>query len=318
MIFADNKILELSPGVYVIPGTTNIGIITDDKGTYQDVFIIDSGNTEIDGEYILEVLENFFKFNSVEYKIKAIINTHSHADHTGGNAFIYEKTHCEIWAAADSRGEMLCPFLHTGIVWGANPPKDINTVYYRPDPSVVTDTIFEGKEISLSENRTLSFIFLPGHSFDCHGIICTDSNGKKTLFAGDCIFPYKEIGHFSIPLTTNHIAFIESLDKIQAIENLEWCIPGHGDFISKNIEETIETDKIAIMEIEKCILNIIGDGKATLDETIQKTCNLFEISLNIRKYALIEFTIKSFLTTLRNSGKLQMIIEDNILYWAKK
>ena len=59
------KIIELSSGVYVIPGTTNVGVIINEndssKASAVEVYLIDSGCTEIDGEYVLDVLKAFFK-----------------------------------------------------------------------------------------------------------------------------------------------------------------------------------------------------------------------------------------------------------------
>ena len=70
---------ELIPGVFVIPGVTNVGVITDSKKS--EIYLIDTGRTEDQGLQMFEVLQKKFP----EYKIKAIINTHAHADHTGAN-----------------------------------------------------------------------------------------------------------------------------------------------------------------------------------------------------------------------------------------
>ena len=56
------RIIELSSGVYVIPGSTNVGVITNEKDSSSvEVYLVDSGPTEIDGEYILDVLKAFFE-----------------------------------------------------------------------------------------------------------------------------------------------------------------------------------------------------------------------------------------------------------------
>ena len=64
MSYFNNKMLELIPGIFVIPGNTNIGVITDKKDSITEVYIVDSGNTEVDGEYILETLDEYFKFSN--------------------------------------------------------------------------------------------------------------------------------------------------------------------------------------------------------------------------------------------------------------
>ena len=65
MSYFNNKMLELIPGIFVIPGNTNIGVITDKKDSITEVYIVDSGNTEVDGEYILETLDEYFKFSNI-------------------------------------------------------------------------------------------------------------------------------------------------------------------------------------------------------------------------------------------------------------
>ena len=40
------KIIELSQGVYVIPGSTNVGVITSYEDSCTQVYLIDSGCTE--------------------------------------------------------------------------------------------------------------------------------------------------------------------------------------------------------------------------------------------------------------------------------
>ena len=145
MSYFNNKMLELIPGIFVIPGNTNIGVITDQKESITEVYIVDSGNTEVDGEYILETLDEYFKFSNIEYKVKAIINTHAHADHCGGNAIIQKNTQCEVWASHFEKGSLENPNYHTSILWGAIAPKEIDTIYYRPEPCTFTKSFCNDK-----------------------------------------------------------------------------------------------------------------------------------------------------------------------------
>ena len=89
------KIIELSSGVYVIPATTNVGVITNENPSSTDssveVYLIDSGCTEIDGEYVLDVLKAFFEQLGQSFTLKAIITTHGHADHCGAHNFLKEE-----------------------------------------------------------------------------------------------------------------------------------------------------------------------------------------------------------------------------------
>ena len=102
---------ELSKNIYLLALPTNIGIIAlkqPDSST--NIYLIDSGNDERYAKAILETVNS--SFNSP--KIKSVINTHSHADHCGGNEYLRSKTGCQIIASTGEAAIMECPVLETG------------------------------------------------------------------------------------------------------------------------------------------------------------------------------------------------------------
>ena len=79
-------------------GPVNIGLYERDG----QAVLIDSGNDSSSGRKILRLAEE------KGWKIRLIINTHFHADHVGGNAFIQKRTGCAIAAfdpAMNSRSQ---------------------------------------------------------------------------------------------------------------------------------------------------------------------------------------------------------------------
>ena len=70
------------------PHRTNVGLVESEDGLY----IIDTGDCELDGKDIIESCMVLFP----EKKIKAILNTHSHLDHSGGNFYITNHTDAQI------------------------------------------------------------------------------------------------------------------------------------------------------------------------------------------------------------------------------
>lgn len=312
------KFYELDSGVYVIPGTTNIGVITNKVKDITEVYLVDSGSTEIDGEYILDILSAFFYQTQTKYKIKAIINTHSHADHCGGNSFIQEKTGCEIWIHKKEKSTLENSNLQGCIIYGGYPPHELRTLYYKQEETIASRTISETDLFHFSENRILSFMDLPGHFFENTAVIITNSSNKKIIFSGDAIFPRDEIQEHWIPFILNPKNFCNSLDKICTIENINFIIPSHGNFINNNVKETAELNKLAIYETFDCILESLKSGPKTPEQVIKYVADKNELTMGLGQYYLVGSTLRSYLSVLHDEAKIKLQVRENQLFWSLK
>lgn len=310
------KIIELSSGVYVIPGTTNVGVITNEEGSAIEVYLIDSGCTEIDGEYVLDVLKAFFEQQGQSFTLKAIITTHGHADHCGAHNFLTQETGCKIWAAKREQGAMETPVIQSSVLWGGYPPHEMRTLFFMPSSTKVDRFISKDDVIELSGGRTLSFIELNGHSYEALGVIITAKNEHKVVFAGDNIFPRNEIINHWIPLIMNPVEFMDSLDRLCAIENIDWCIPSHGDFLKRNINEAAELNKIAIISTRTCILDSLKTKKRlTVEEIVKYVADKNDMKLSLSQYALVHSTIKSYIAVMHDAREIKMEVDNNKLYF---
>ena len=315
------KIIELSSGVYVIPATTNVGVVTSENissnGSSVEIYLIDSGSTEIDGEYVLDVLKAFFEQQGQSFTVKAIITTHGHADHCGAHNFLKEETGCQLWAAKHEQGAMETPIIQGTVLWGGYPPHEMRTLFFMPSPTYVDHFISADETIELSGGRKLSFMELNGHSYENQCVIISDKNDKKVIFPGDNIFPRNEIINHWIPLILNPVQYMESLDKLCAIENVEWCIPSHGDFLKRNINEAAELNKIAIISTRTCILDSLKTKKRlTTEEIVKYVADKNEMQLSFSQYALVSSTVKSYIAVMHDAREIKMEVSDNKLYFS--
>jgi glyoxylase-like metal-dependent hydrolase (beta-lactamase superfamily II) len=306
-------VINISDCIYYISGPTNIGIIEERlSDTKSNLYMIDSGCNTEDGKRIFTEITEYFSQKDIT--IKAIINTHSHADHCGANNYIQQKTNCEIWITENEQGSLINPFLQPIISWGGNPLPEINSSYYVAEKTVPNKIINPNEKLTLINGIKISFINLPGHYFEMVGILCEDNN-KKVLFASDGIFGRKNIGKYWIPFLYDVKEFKNSLDTISSL-NADFCIPGHGEPTSQ-IEETVELNKIAIISNEQCILEALKYKEQTQEDILKYVADKNEINLHIAQYMLIGCTIKAYLTFLYNEGKISYHIKENKMYWFK-
>lgn len=306
-------VINISDCIYYISGPTNIGIIEEQlSDTKSNLYMIDSGCNTEDGKRIFTEITEYFSQKDIT--IKAIINTHSHADHCGANNYIQQKTNCEIWITENEQGSLINPFLQPIISWGGNPLPEINSSYYVAEKTVPNKIINTNEKLTLNNGIKLSFINLPGHYFEMIGILCENDN-KKILFASDGIFGRKNIGKYWIPFLYDVKEFKNSLDTISSL-NADFCIPGHGEPTSQ-IEETVELNKIAIISNEQCILEALKHKNQTQEDILKYVADKNEINLHIAQYMLIGCTIKAYLTFLYNEGKISYHIKENKMYWFK-
>ena len=80
---------QVGQNSYYINCPAKIGIY---KKNDTDVYLIDSGNDKDAGRKVRQILDK----NG--WNLKAIYNTHSNADHIGGNKYLQTHTGCRIYA----------------------------------------------------------------------------------------------------------------------------------------------------------------------------------------------------------------------------
>ncbi len=289
------ELIKLTENNYYIESPAKVGIIHTGGG---NIVAIDSGHDKDAGKKIKKIAD------SGSMTLKAIFNTHYHADHIGGNQYLQKQTGCKIYAPETEAVFVKNPILEPSFLYGGNPPSELKHKFLMAQPSdaqPLTEAVLpDGLEI----------IELGGHSFNMAGF----KTNEGVVFLADSLASEETINKYKIVFLTDVEAYIQTLQKITEM-TAKLFVPSHASVTDDiaplarfNIEKTLETaDSIEALCKEPISF-----------EEIMKTVFLkYSLNMSVEQYALIGSTIKSYLTWLVTGKRLEMFVDGNRLLWRK-
>jgi len=288
------ELCNVKDNTYYINCPAKIGLYID--GT--DAYLIDSGNDKDAGKKVKRILDE----NG--WSLKAVVNTHSHADHIGGNKYLCQQTGCKIYAKGVERAFTCSPVMEPSFLYGAYPHKDLMHKFLKADESECLDVSDEGFP------SFLEIIDLPGHSFDMIGIRTPDN----VVFLADCVSSEATIRKYGISYLYNVSDYIETLEAIYNI-SADVFVPSHAD-VCENITELALFNKQSVFEIMDVILSYV-DTPVTFEELLTKIFEHYGLVMTNEQYVLIGSALKAYLSYLKDNSKIQSTIENNRMLWSR-
>nr|HPG96836.1 MBL fold metallo-hydrolase [Rectinema sp.] len=114
---------------FLARGPTNLGLYVFRQGDANRAVLIDSGGDEDAGRRILRECER------LGVELSTVINTHSNADHCGGNAFLSRRSGCAIAATEMEAVFLNYPQLEPSFLSGSFPQKALRNKFLMAQPS---------------------------------------------------------------------------------------------------------------------------------------------------------------------------------------
>ncbi len=295
-------LVESEIGYYRGPAT--VGLI---KGQTGWIFI-DSGVDADVPKKVLKALNGATGDSSL--KVSAVINTHAHADHIGGNAYLQKNFNTEVISSTGEKPYIENPFLEPHYLFSAEAPKALHNKFFEAKSSIVNCAIefvnekgealpIGSKLARIVDGVSLELVLIPGHSREMVGILTQEGY----FFCGDLLFP-------KIILEKHPLLFLH--DSRQFVKSLEWAtsqtfkgvILTHGAYYSEHlplVEDTLKTLK---------------DNQHALMENIFQPMNEWEIHLKMAEHYHLE---ESFGDWHLNHGVVRSFLaaglEEGLLKW---
>jgi|GEM_PF-2394797 len=276
----------------------NIGLF---YSAINEVVLIDSGHI-----HASKKLLDFFVDNGIV--VKAIINTHGHIDHVGGNFALQAYFNCSI----------IMPYLDHIYC------EDISRYYLSFSSSAIEGLNVYGnhtfnvttllKEETSVEVEGYSFEIraLKGHTVNQKAIVTPDG----VCFLGDGLMAEDTLQKSKFAVVTDLVMHHRTLDQIKSYEDAYFVL-GHG-------EEIYQKDAIAMLCERnhtyfdlKCeaLLDILEKGKS-FDQMMKALNESYGLRRNIFKYFVAERSIKAMLAYLEATGRIEIKIIQGVLTYT--
>ncbi len=289
------ELIQVTKNCYYVESPAKIGIV---KTNENDVIMIDSGNDKDAGKKVKKILE------SNKWNLKAIFNTHSNADHIGGNKYLQSQTGCKIYAPGIENDFTRHTILEPAFLYGGNPPKELMHKFLRAQESdceLLNDEVLpDGFEI----------IPLPGHYFDMVGFRTPDN----VVFLADCLSNKDTLDKYKISFIYDVEAYLSTLENVKNI-SASLFIPSHSE-ASDDIKELVDYNIKTVNEIGDKIVEICAHPFC-FEHILKALFDEYKLTLTFEQYALVGSTVKSYLTYLKNRGRIECTFNNNMLLWSK-
>ena len=289
------ELIQISEHDYYIQSPAKIGLV---KLNDTEVCLIDSGNDKDAGRKVRKLLDEH------EWTLKAIYNTHSNADHIGGNKYLQGQTGCKIYAPGIECDFTRHPILEPSLLYGGYPCKDLRHKFLLAQESdaeyLTKETLPEGFEL----------IPLPGHFFDMAGFRTPDD----TVYLADCLSSRETLDKYQIVFIYDVAAYLNTLEKVKTLK-ARLFVPAHAE-AAEDITELAQYNIDKVNEIADKIVSLCKEPLG-FEVILQRLFTEYGLVMNFEQYVLVGSTVRSYLAWLKDTGRLNAVFEKNLLLWEK-
>lgn len=280
---------------YYIQSPSKIGLV---KLSDTDVCLIDSGNDKDAGRKVRQLLD------ANGWHLTAIYNTHSNADHIGGNRYLQGQTKCKIYAQGIECDITRHPVLEPAFLYGGFPPKDLRHKFLMAQES-------DAKELTpgvLPEGFAL--LQLPGHFFHMVGFRSPDD----VVYLADCLSSRETLDKYQIGFVYDVAAYLDTLEKVKTMQAAAF-VPAHAE-VTEDIAPLAQYNIDKVLEIADHMVELCAEP-VIFEELLKKLFDDYGLTLTFEQYVLVGSTVKSYLAWLKDTGRLTALFEDNRLLWRR-
>ena len=286
------ELIQAAEHTYYIESPAKIGLVQ----TGGTVALIDSGSDKEAGRKVRQHLD------ARGLKLSAIYNTHSNADHIGGNQYLQRQTGCAVYAPGVEAAFTRDPILEPSFLYGGCPPKPLRHKFLLAQPSDV--------QVLDPKACPLEVIPLPGHFFDMVGYRTEDD----VVFLADCLSSRETLEKYRVSFIYDVAAYLDTLDRVAAMEAALF-IPAHAA-ATEDIAPLARYNRDQVYAVAEDLLDLLAEPLA-FEEVLRRLFRRYHLTMDFQQYVLVGSTVKSYLAWLLDGGRVTAAFDDCRLLWRK-
>lgn len=287
------ELIQAGECSYYIDCPAKIGVYAaGDNG----VCLIDSGGDRDAGRRIKKILD------ANGWTLRGIINTHAHADHTGGSAYLQKQYGCPAFARGVETAIARWPELEPALLYGGRPFAELRHKFLMAQPSEVRD--ISGPDFP----GELELIDLPGHYFEMVAVRTPDG----TVFLADCVSSPETLAKYRVGYIYDVEKYLQTLDKVEGL-TAPLFVPAHAPACT-DISELVRVNREAVFEIADTVLELCRQG-LDFERLLGAVFDRFGLAMSFEQYVLVGSTLRSYLSWLKDTGRVYAEISGNMLVW---
>ena len=289
------ELIQAAENSYYIQSPAKIGLI---RLNEKDVCLIDSGSDKDAGRKVRQILD------ARGWHLTAIYNTHSNADHIGGNRYLQNQTGCRIYAPGIECDFTRHPVLEPAFLYGGFPPKELRHKFLLAQESdaeeLTEDCLPQG----------IQMIPFPGHFFDMAGFRDADN----VVYLADCLSSLETLDKYQIGFLYDVGAYLSTLENVKKMQAALF-IPAHAEAV-EDIVPLAQANMDKVHEIADRITAICSEPLC-FEEILQKIFTAYGLTMTFEQYVLVGSTVRSYLAWLHDNDRISVRFEDNRLLWER-
>ncbi len=286
------ELIQVSEHGYYIDCPAKIGLVTVGN---DEVLLIDSGNDKNAAKKVRSIL------STQGWTLRAVLNTHSHADHIGGNAYLQEQTGCGVYAPAFEAVSIAYPVLEPALLYGGNPPSALRHKFLMAQPSAVRPL----DEAVLP--AYMQVVPLGGHTPEMVGFRVDD-----VVFLADCLSSEQTLQKYRIGVLWDVARYLQTLETVKSM-SASLFIPSHAA-PTADIAPLAQYNIDAVNEIAARISRLCGTPR-TFDELLTQLFDDYALTMSAEQYVLVGSTVRCYLTYLCEQGVMTTVTDRNRFLW---